>query len=448
MVSQLKLLKLNMSSFNPTCKNLGCENVGVERKQGFCNFCYAKSRQYVDEVKLPPPTPRMLSLNDLYQPPQESKSSNQMVCEVCQEEKHVSVSHEFSCSHMVCLEDGFGWAQHCLLSENTLARCVNPECKLPLAETELEIFLEKYRVFQSGRLRGKTTSRQLITEMNETCSRMLDRQIALYLQMGLDDMGGIKCPGVDCKMVVADSNNNLPERVDCTSCNTQYCSKCRTSPFHPASSCAEVGPVKRAYTNWLHQDREALLQRLAQQDQRYQTQVNEYNNNRQRHEAEGKRVTQLRAEFEADERWKRDNLRLCPNCNRVVYKISGCNLMVCGRDYHEGNTQNGCGAGFRWNEAKAYSSDNADNRRFDNLMNSNRFTSLQPERVVEYFREDNGSYAECELCAERIQAVKLQCINCPYLVVCVRCETEAIRSTHASAVMHDAQHVFKLTLPP
>lgn len=39
-----------------------------------------------------------------------------------------------------------------------------------------------------------------------------------------------------------------------------------------------------------------------------------------------------------------------------IFQISGCDLMVCGRDYHGNPIGNGsgCGANFRWSTAPSY----------------------------------------------------------------------------------------------
>jgi hypothetical protein len=34
--------------------------------------------------------------------------------------------------------------------------------------------------------------------------------------------------------------------------------------------------------------------------------------------------------------------------------MGGCASMVCGRDYHGGNDQSGCGQSFTWEQAKPY----------------------------------------------------------------------------------------------
>jgi hypothetical protein len=48
------------------------------------------------------------------------------------------------------------------------------------------------------------------------------------------------------------------------------------------------------------------------------------------------------------------NIKLCPYCGFLVEKIEGCDLMVCGRDYHgSAMFKGGCGKGFKWTEARS-----------------------------------------------------------------------------------------------
>jgi hypothetical protein len=66
------------------------------------------------------------------------------------------------------------------------------------------------------------------------------------------------------------------------------------------------------------------------------------------------REKQLEEALEKDEKWKADNCRQCPKCQRVLAKSGGCDAMKCGGYFHGGNAESGCGALFRWCEAKPY----------------------------------------------------------------------------------------------
>jgi hypothetical protein len=78
---------------------------------------------------------------------------------------------------------------------------------------------------------------------------------------------------------------------------------------------------------------------------------------RRRARADPDRVRAWR-QYEQDERQKEQLYRLCPNCQRLTERIEGCDMMVCGRDYHAiPDAGAGCGTGFRWSEAAPYRAD-------------------------------------------------------------------------------------------
>ena len=73
--------------------------------------------------------------------------------------------------------------------------------------------------------------------------------------------------------------------------------------------------------------------------------------------ANTQRNEELRHRYEglmADENYKAQNCRLCPHCQRVVEHLDGCNSMICGRNYHGGDQQSGCGRRFNWSQAQPY----------------------------------------------------------------------------------------------
>ena len=86
--------------------------------------------------------------------------------------------------------------------------------------------------------------------------------------------------------------------------------------------------------------------------------------------------------------------KMCPNCRAPIYKvicimlckyyvelrvliffqITGCDSMVCGRDYHGNPVGAGCGHGFSWNSAPRYQP------RLDDA-NQKRVELVLPEKV-------------------------------------------------------------------
>ncbi|CAF1285775.1 unnamed protein product, partial [Rotaria sp. Silwood1] len=92
----------------------------------------------------------------------------------------------------------------------------------------------------------------------------------------------------------------------------------------------------------------------AQEDVTYRAQLEEYE---RQLGSNVKRNEELRRRYEelmADEAFKAQNCRLCPHCKRVVQHMGGCSSMVCGRNYHGGDQQSGCGKSFTWDDTKPY----------------------------------------------------------------------------------------------
>lgn len=52
----------------------------------------------------------------------------------------------------------------------------------------------------------------------------------------------------------------------------------------------------------------------------------------------------------ADREYTSKHCRRCPGCARLIEKLSGCDAMVCGRDYHGEGGGQGCGRTFAWSE--------------------------------------------------------------------------------------------------
>ena len=97
--------------------------------------------------------------------------------------------------------------------------------------------------------------------------------------------------------------------------------------------------------------------------------------------------------------------------------------MVCGQNYHGGDTQNGCGAKFDWLDAQKYVSQ----------INQPRFqtTHYKPPKVL----KDHYPY-KCDHCLKFIMGIRFECVNCECCNYCEDCEEKATL-THKN-------HLFKL----
>ena len=92
----------------------------------------------------------------------------------------------------------------------------------------------------------------------------------------------------------------------------------------------------------------------AAQDASYRRQLAEFDSNKRNQEEEKQNLERRMRELQADEEFKSANCKMCPKCGRVVQKLDGCNLMICGQNYHGGDNQNGCGTRFDWARASPY----------------------------------------------------------------------------------------------
>jgi hypothetical protein len=163
---------------------------------------------------------------------------------------------------------------------------------------------------------------------------------------------------------------------------------------------------------------------------------------------------ELRKRFEeyvSDESWKQANTRLCPNCQRVcvlkvvgtnftllsqvINKLEGCDVMRCGRDYHGGNVQDGCGATFRWSEAKPYIA------AIDKGPQQHEFNKQAPSRPSGAGMWTSHGEYRCDNCHNEIIGFRFSCIHCRAFDLCDICEAEV-------TPCHPRDHIFAIFTGP
>jgi len=104
----------------------------------------------------------------------------------------------------------------------------------------------------------------------------------------------------------------------------------------------------------IYLERGNYWQARARRDAAYQAQLEDYQRERAADEQRNNELRQRYNELVADEQYKAQNCRLCPQCQRVVQKLDGCDSMICGQNYHGGDQQSGCGHRFNWSRATPY----------------------------------------------------------------------------------------------
>jgi hypothetical protein len=144
-------------------------------------------------------------------------------------------------------------------------------------------------------------------------------------------------------------------------------------------------------------------------------------------------------EFAEMETWKARNCKCCPHCRRVINKVDGCDAMVCGRNYHGGDAQDGCGKDFHWSAAPPYTPQTADH------IPKVKVEDLGPgpaARQKMWWECEPGLYLRCAMCKDAIEGPLFLCIDCYACCACLRC---ANGLGSAAGGQHQADsHVFSI----
>eukprot|EP00930_Biecheleria_cincta_P001727 TRINITY_DN102835_c0_g1_i1.p1 TRINITY_DN102835_c0_g1~~TRINITY_DN102835_c0_g1_i1.p1 ORF type:complete len:646 (-),score=92.78 TRINITY_DN102835_c0_g1_i1:93-1997(-) len=276
-------------------------------------------------------------------------------------------------------------------------------------------------------------------------SRKLEQ---LFLEHAVRQQGGIKCPDLGCQAMVLLPSSEYSGPVQCPSecCRFHvdpFCSRC-LQIGHQWTSCDDILGISAEWLRWCREGRRSALNQAAANNAAYQRQLDEYNRQRDQRQRD---LEIAEANFKAlqeDEAYKQNNCKRCPECQRVVQKTAGCDDMVCGRDWHGGNQQQGCGAQFNWNNGIAYRAQTGERRHSEREL-------IVPQRAMDtrHFFLD-GSPWHCEICGDAIQGPLIQCINCPRFAACIRCDSTHDLPGHLvrckRGVAHRPGHIFRVLM--
>lgn len=295
---------------------------------------------------------------------------------------------------MVCfdIQESIGWAcpdQHRFCSECmrhhvdsvTFPRCPQVGCEYELNEDDFKFLIvpeDRIEAFRRARLTGAIDT---LAEGEEHIMR---------------------CPRPECGNVVILPPNKGRFRFDCECGAVAFCTQCRQAPYHYHAECSRVQTLRERWLAWNEADaRRAEALRVA---------------------------VRAHAELEADEQWKALNCRLCPKCSRPVSKVDGCDAMVCGRSYHGGDQQPGCGTSFDFSRAKRYTA----------VVTRRRVIPEKGAKLRERAKNSFHPFAQCSLCHKRgIAGLRFRCIHCESFNSCARCEPKLGDS-------HPSDHVFEV----
>jgi len=198
-----------------------------------------------------------------------------------------------------------------------------------------------------------------------------------------------------------------------------FCSLCRKR-YHYHCGCSEVPKFQERWIEWIsggrdryHKDKTDALTMIESA--------------RAEIEARNNVLRKKYQDMLADEQFKMENGRYCPKCRRIVIKEGGCDSMVCGRNYHGGNIQDGCGESFDWAQADRYVS--------ETLAKPNE----EPMKIdiPDIARSVRHIGVICDKCHTEIRGLRFSCVHCPSCNFCEKCELEG-------TLAHPRDHVFRI----
>lgn len=327
-------------------------------------------------------------------------------CVICLEKRPVDQMAFLSCDHAFCF-DCLRQHVETAVEGNLLPAC--PSCP------------DRRRLTQED---------TLMPFADQPTTPFRPRIEKLYLQASLAEGGAIPCPRPGCQNAVMPSMAGRKEHCVCE-CGFEFCSLCQ-EVFHYETSCAEARAAAGRWDAWVQIGREEHLRVKAREDATWRTRLEEYEKKKDKYSRENQEAMRRRTELGRDEEWKVANCRLCPNCNRCIERMSGCDSMICGTDAHGGNAQNGCGRAFNWTTAAHYVKIATGGPKVPD------FTEVEPARANDDITITEGVPLMCDLCHSSISGLGFRCVNCPGLFsVCLSCEAGV------TSGRHNGHHVFR-----
>lgn len=245
------------------------------------------------------------------------------------------------------------------------------------------------------------------------------------------DKNYVGCPIRGCPGYIHKEDLNERACLLCSVCHFEFCPNCQKM-HHGKTSCDDYAKLYGDYLKW---DVTGRNERLRKKGIVIAATRDAEEKQRRRDEELKQRLREL----QADENWKAQTCKYCPSCHRVVYKVDGCDSMVCGRNYHGGDVQNGCGNSFYWSKAQPYQP-----RTDFNPNNEDYKRNIPP---LENNVTHNAKFV-CSICKKTpIIGIRFKCLNCTDFYLCEECECkEEERNNHNKN--EKEPHVFQLIVDP
>lgn len=348
-------------------------------------------------------------------------SGSQFDCPICTDSHAIEETYCFNCpdSHRACVGCALTLVTNAIRGRS-LPRCFQKDCKHIIGKGEVKQ-IEGLYVEIHGQPDVPAES-PILTRYNGKLILLSEVLEQMSLQIYAESEDDVcVCPTPDCKGLIALRRPGAIERCICEICKLTFCSLCRDIYHYGVKNCSDVNVFRVQYNQWKSEGREANLREMAERKSEAAAQLREFEKRRSAHEKDVQLAREAEENELKDEKYKEDHCFYCPNCNRIMEKLDGCDLMVCGVNYHGGDQQDGCGHRFNLKNAKKYKSKGVITRRVTPLNVSKPEFQHQKHEIMA------GVLSfKCDECHNDIVGPRFECIHCPAYNVCAGCESKLI----------------------
>ena len=287
--------------------------------------------------------------------------------------------------------------------------------------------------------------------VSDVAARAEERQ-KRSIESALASEGGNKlfrCPNPECANTVTVKRDDGPQRFECSCGWVPTCTVCGKLYHYHQTKCGDVARARTGWVKWL--EGFSGTGGSGEPERKKRRGVDGCEVSRSSMDREGgeeaaaaiaraivvaKEEAERERERLADEKYKEKHCRLCPLCSRVVQKMGGCGSMKCGRDYHGGQVQQGCGNDFNWEEAVPYKAAGVEEKLTDKERGGAKRGKVEEDAFQSAKANLRHPFVTCANCGvSNFAGARFQCVNCPDADFCASC---------ARRCEHDPRHVIRM----
>jgi len=365
---------------------------------------------------------RDIEVDKKSKPAVSSTSASSRACSICFDDLASDVPNVCAWSHCFCSDCLRRYVQVELEEKGVLPACpLSSEC---------------------GHLLSSQQVNDILGDADEA-DACRNRFQLLEQRVGLQALGAFPCAKCEDWMVPPQDQTGKQQLAECPGCSERFCSLCRRRPYHFRASCERVPKIEAAWHEWLRTERDAYITKLAATDGAFQSALHVLKSKKAEQDRMLKEADSRKAEFDQMEEWKIQHCKCCPQCQRVIEKLDGCDSMICGQNFHGGEVQNGCGARFNWSSAPAYTAQRATHIPKVVVVD---LGASPVDREKTYWPCGPNAWLRCAMCKKIIEGPLFMCIDCHACCACIMC---ANGTGSASGGRHlPDSHVFEILWEP